>query len=1370
MVAEWKASDGKVVKTTAIKYVKELVKKESIITVTGSSGSGKSTAIHHVALELALHSNYSIIPAHKPNDIVQYYHPDRKQVFVFDDVCGKYALDLQMLNEWSMLTEEITLILKSKMIKIITSCRSYIFQNPHLLNIQLLSSASCNMTSKELSLTTNERLLIGKIFLTEKEILAIKDTVQFTNYDFFPVLCKYYNNKKHGDIKQFFLNPNQFITDDLTHMMKAADQTPFVTLLVFVIYNNKLTETDFYQKKKLKHIIAEISENCDPKPNISIRALKTQIQSFSSSYVEQVGDVFSIMHDKIFDILASFYGNLMFDLILEMSHSQLIRDRYQFISLMEEEDECIIKVPCSKETMYFDRLFEDIKRNFSENVFANRQLQYHSFRKKFVEFIQQKKEIQAHIQALSGTERSPLLTMSDQGYEDVVEMLIDLNLSVNVCDRNRRTSLFLASRKGHIGVVDILLKNNGDPNFVDKDNSSPMYIASCHNQKDIVELLLKNRGDPCLFNKGGRTPLLVSAGEGHREIVYNLLNNRCDPSFRDIDGLTPLLVAVRWGQTEIVDLLLQFHFDPNVRGNDRNSPLHLALSGGYTDIAKLLLKHGSDSLSLNGLNETTLYTAAKNSEMTLKMLLENCTVTGTICTYSLLTALTRCEEHIVKLLLDYQCFPPLKERLPILGLVTLAPLVYSQLFFRRNENLVRLLMDYNFHSDICNWREVNISTISMWLEMKIENVSHNQSKIYDRILGNNVSSGTLFHGYSTSLSMIQGICIEFDNEREENQYKRVMFPFHEATRIGDFDTVSCFIEKKCNPYIYDINNKSVVYIAAEKGSVQLLELLLKTDYLPDPEDTSLCVASYKSHTTIVEILLKKSFNPNVLEDMETPLYTASKNGYTDIVKLLLKYNCNTECKSHMNVSSLYIASCMGHVEIVNLLLEHKSNPNSCNEYNESSLYAAVSYLGLRVLRDKQYIDIVELLLKFGCDPDHFNFDNKTPLYIATSKGNKEVVELLLKSGCSANICDKSFKSPLHIAASLGYTNIVKVLLNYKCNVNLRDVDGNSAFKIACYHGNLPVVKMLLLDNHCDAYNYSNTNESSLLLASRRGHTEIEKNCLGYKQMVDQCDIQNESPLFAASSRGYTDVVHLLLKHKSNPNLYNNKKETALYIASLNGHTDIVNLLLHCSSTVNLCNEENESPLYVAAGAGNINIVESLLANNSEIDMCSDRNVSPLYIATLKGHIKIVELLLQRKCNPDLCDTMKQSPLFVATFFGYKSIVQLLLKNNSNPNMFDQYLETPLLIAAKEGKRDIAKMLLDHGADPYICNTKNESPLYVAARGGRSNIVQLLLEYKCMEDMCYKNDISPRDTAKQNGHYEIVELLTKYRMHKKKRLR
>ncbi|CAC5423149.1 unnamed protein product [Mytilus coruscus] len=378
------------------------------------------------------------------------------------------------------MSEDLNLIFKSNAsTKLVMSCRSHIFQNRHFKVVKLLSRSNCNIISTDISLTYEERQHIAKLYLTNDETRDIEEIIKFTKFDSFPLLCEYYSKNKSKDINTFFSRPVEIIKKDLECMMNDLDQTNYAVLALLVIYNYNISEDMLQKRTEIKNVIKEIHEECDPPIDITVKALKNRLENLTNSYLKKEESIYSIFHDKIFSILVSFYGEHMFDLILKLSHTDIIRDHYQFNSLNETEDDCIIKVPVESEKCYFERLYDDIKRGFILNVFRNRQLQFKSYQGSFIKFLEEKTDIYRHIKSLSNTVNSPLLTLADQGYADVIKMLLKLGLNINVRDESGRTPLWLSCMKGNEAVVNVMLRNDCGANICDNENSSPLYIAAC---------------------------------------------------------------------------------------------------------------------------------------------------------------------------------------------------------------------------------------------------------------------------------------------------------------------------------------------------------------------------------------------------------------------------------------------------------------------------------------------------------------------------------------------------------------------------------------------------------------------------------------------------------------------------------------------------------------------------------------------------------------------------------------------------------------------------------------------------------------------------------------------------------------------------
>jgi hypothetical protein len=59
---------------------------------------GKSTIVKLVALQLQKTKDYHILPVICPTDIVKYFDRNIKQIYIIDDICGKFYVDQSMIN------------------------------------------------------------------------------------------------------------------------------------------------------------------------------------------------------------------------------------------------------------------------------------------------------------------------------------------------------------------------------------------------------------------------------------------------------------------------------------------------------------------------------------------------------------------------------------------------------------------------------------------------------------------------------------------------------------------------------------------------------------------------------------------------------------------------------------------------------------------------------------------------------------------------------------------------------------------------------------------------------------------------------------------------------------------------------------------------------------------------------------------------------------------------------------------------------------------------------------------------------------------------------------------------------------------------
>ena len=133
-------------------------------------------------------------------------------------------------------------------------------------------------------------------------------------------------------------------------------------LYLFVLFNNSDDEDIFSLTSGIVSVLEDISQFCQIQSKLSIEVVRCKFENLTKSYLKK-STSFSIMHDKIFDIMVSFYGEHMFDLVLQHSVPECIRDRFFFQSMDSSSNEYIILVPKRKEKQYFKRVYRDFKKN-----------------------------------------------------------------------------------------------------------------------------------------------------------------------------------------------------------------------------------------------------------------------------------------------------------------------------------------------------------------------------------------------------------------------------------------------------------------------------------------------------------------------------------------------------------------------------------------------------------------------------------------------------------------------------------------------------------------------------------------------------------------------------------------------------------------------------------------------------------------------------------------------------------------------------------------------------------------------------------------------------------------------------------------------
>uniref|UniRef100_K1R9D1 Ankyrin-3 n=1 Tax=Magallana gigas TaxID=29159 RepID=K1R9D1_MAGGI len=97
--------------------------------------------------------------------------------------------------------------------------------------------------------------------------------------------------------------------------------------------------------------------------------------------------------------------------------------------------------------------------------------------------------------------------------------------NINLCMKNGIGPLYIACQNGYKNIVELLLSKDANINVCTEKGISPLFIASQSQQESIVELLLSKGADINLCSKDGTTPLDIASQQRHKNILNFLQNN-----------------------------------------------------------------------------------------------------------------------------------------------------------------------------------------------------------------------------------------------------------------------------------------------------------------------------------------------------------------------------------------------------------------------------------------------------------------------------------------------------------------------------------------------------------------------------------------------------------------------------------------------------------------------------------------------------------------------------------------------------------------------------------------------------------------------------------------------------------------------------
>jgi len=125
---------------------------------------------------------------------------------------------------------------------------------------------------------------------------------------------------------------------------------------------------------------------------------------------------------------------------------------------------------------------------------------------------------------------TPLHIASQNSFEAIVRLLLELQANPNVRNLAGETSLFIACRyHGAEKVVMTLLMFKADPNIPDNNGETPLHIATVNQYTRTVQLLLERGADLATQNSEGKTAIEIATDKNYSDLVILMKRYQVPP-------------------------------------------------------------------------------------------------------------------------------------------------------------------------------------------------------------------------------------------------------------------------------------------------------------------------------------------------------------------------------------------------------------------------------------------------------------------------------------------------------------------------------------------------------------------------------------------------------------------------------------------------------------------------------------------------------------------------------------------------------------------------------------------------------------------------------------------------------------------------
>lgn len=512
--------------------------------------------------------------------------------------------------------------------------------------------------------------------------------------------------------------------------------------------------------------------------------------------------------------------------------------------------------------------------------------------------------------------------------------------------------------------------------------------------------------------------------------------------------------------------------------------------------------------------------------------------------------------------------------------------------------------------------------------------------------------------------------------------------------VGDLDLLRMRIFE-CPPA------RTSIHLAARKGDVKIIEILLSAGAEIDAEDsdgkTPLCYVttdgmaiSNSDRAQTIRALVNAKANTNhdcFHEDAATPLQLACSESDSDLMQFLINHGADVNYRT-----PLTSACRAGFVEGATMLLRNGARAGGSNT-NEERFYISPIEEASRT----QHTELLELLLQNLPEEDNGSEsviagDLSRALSRAFEEGRTQIMKRLLDYGVEPSIAESSYP---HYYLERSHLDVYIEAIELQATSGSRlSVLPHQIFPYAIHAGYLNGIQRLLNDRLGPCT--SDTLTTALKSACLKGQLEIAQ------LLVEKGATLEPGLLASAITYHHIDVAQYLFDEGARMEQDETFFDGVLASANEGDTLDIVKFIV-----------KNGPKIYVHSAV-----------TDSKLKSIAMRH------AIYHDYAAIVAFLLDTGVDPNAKLEMgyeTRTLICVAFMDNRVGTLKLLLTRNVDPNRaFADLGERAMTIAASHGSLEAARLLFEAGAQ-FEGDTGQRAALMAAAGNGNSLIVKVLLQ-------------------------------------------